>query len=340
MDKAKIDIPVALVFFNRPEQFARVFETVREAKPTKLFLIQDGPRVNNMKDLDNIQKCRDIINVDWECDVETDYSVENLGCGRRIYSGISSCFEKVDRLVILEDDCVPSQSFFTFCHEVLEKYKEDLRIGMITGMNHLNRFEAMESDYFFANVGSIAGWATWKRAWDDVSFEIDDIIMDSDAMRLLRNYEKYAPHRNRVYSNVKEKYNQIKCGQKLSSWSTQFGLTQILNSRLIVVPKVNLMTNIGLTEESSNSVSNIKFVPRGLRPLYRLQLFEMNFPLKHPKYVICDLEYNKAVDRLMRPNKFVGILRTIESVCLRLIGGDFKSVKRGLKRRLHKVLRK
>lgn len=340
MEKARIEIPVALVFFNRPEQFACVFETVKKAKPSKLFLIQDGPRFNNQKDVENIQKCREIINIDWECDVESDFSEENLGCGKRVLTGLSRCFEKVDRLIILEDDCVPSQSFFTFCQEVLEKYKEDQRVGLITGMNHLNQFDRLESDYFFANVGSIAGWATWKRSWDDVLFDLDDIVLDSDAMRLLQNYEKHAPHRNSVYSNAKEKHNQIKCGQKLSSWSTQFGLAQILNSRLIVVPKVNLMTNIGLTEESANSVSNIKYVPRGLRPLYQLQLFEMNFPLKHPKYVISDLEYNKAVDRLMRPNKFVGILRTIESVCLRLIGGDFKSVKRGLKRRLHKVLRK
>lgn len=336
MEKARIDVPVALVFFNRPEQFAAVFETVKTAKPSKLFLIQDGARLNNQKDVENIKKCREIINVDWECEVESFFSEENLGCGKRIITGLSSCFEKVDRLIILEDDCVPSQSFFKFCQEVLERYKEDQRVGLITGMNHLNRFDSMKSDYFFANVGSIAGWATWRRAWDDVTFELDDIVLDSDAMRLLHGYEKYAPHRNRVHSNAMEKYNQIKCGRKLSSWSTQFGLAQILNSRLIIIPKVNLMTNIGLTEESTNSVSDIKFVPRGLRPLYQLQLFEMDFPLKHPRYVISNLEYNKAVDRLMRPNKFVGILRTFESVCLRLIGGDFKSVYRGLKRRLRK----
>lgn len=125
----------------------------------------------------------------------------------------------------------------------------------------------------------------------------------------------------------------------MSSWSTQFGLQQILNSRLIVVPRVNLMTNIGLTEESANSVSNIKFIPRGLRPLYQLKLFELEFPLKHPRYVINDIEYCKAVDKLMNPNKIVSIFRKFESVLLRIIGGDFKSIQKGLKRRIRNTIK-
>lgn len=337
MDKAMIDIPVALVFFNRPEQFEKVFAEVRKAKPSKLFLIQDGARANNQKDIENIEKCREILSgIDWECDVVKDFSEENLGCGRRVFSGISKCFEQVDRLIVLEDDCVPSQSFFPFCQELLEKYKDDQRVGMITGMNHLNRFDVAEGDYLFSAVGSIAGWATWRRSWEDVAFELGEIVEDSTAMRLLKFYEKYAVHRNSVQKDAKEKWSQVQKGQKLSSWSTQFGLTQILNSRLIIAPRVNLMTNIGLTAESANSVSSIKLVPRGLRSLYRLKLYELEFPLKHPKYVMNDIEYCKAVDKLMRPNMLISLMRRIESVFLRVIYGDFKSLTKGIKRRFTK----
>ena len=323
MRPSKIDVPVALVFFNRPDQFAKVFETVREAAPSRLFLIQDGARENNQKDIENIAKCREVLNgIDWECEINEDFSEENLGCGRRIFSGISNCFKKVDRLIILEDDCVASQSFFPFCEELLEKYKNDERIGMITGMNHLNEFDEVQSDYFFSKKGSIAGWATWKRCWDATEFELGNIANDKEAMRLLKMYQKFGPNKNKLYDNVINKNKILEAGGKLTSWSTQFAVAQTLALRFIIVPRVNLMTNIGLTEESANSVSNIKFVPRGLRPLYRLKLYEMDFPLKHPKYVFNDVEYIHRVETIMQPNKIVSCLRKIESIFLRLIHGD------------------
>lgn len=337
MRHSKIDIPVALVFFNRPEQFAKVFETVKQAAPSKLFLIQDGARENNKKDIENIQKCRDVLKgIDWECEINEDFSDKNLGCGKRIYTGISKCFEKVDRLIILEDDCVPSQSFFLFCYETLEKYKNDLRISMITGMNHLNSFDKVDSDYFFANVGSIAGWATWKRSWELMDYDLSAVVNDKSAMRLLKDYQTFAPRRNSIHDDVLKKKAVLDNGGKLTSWSTQFAVAQILQSKLIVVPRVNLMSNIGLSAESANSVSNIKFVPRGLRPLYQLKLFEMDFPLKHPKYVINDIEYCHRVDDMMRPKKSVRSLRKIESIWLRLIHGDAKNLLNKLKKKLFK----
>lgn len=334
MRKSNIDVPVALIFFNRPEQFERVFKVVKKAAPSKLFLIQDGARENNDKDAENVLKCRAILEgIDWECEVFKDYSNENLGCGKRIFTGLSKCFEIVDRLIILEDDCVPSDSFFPFCKELLEKYKNDNRVGLITGMNHLNSFDKVKSDYFFANVGSIAGWATWKRSWDLVDYDLSGISNDDEAMRLLQNYQQFSPNRNTAYDNVMKKKKMLDEGKKLTSWSTQFGTAQILNSSLILVPKYNLMTNIGLSEESANSVSNIKFVPKGLQPLYRLKLFDMEFPLKHPKYIISDIEYGKEVDKLMRPGWFARKWRKLESITRRLFIGDFGGI-------IKKVLRK
>ena len=337
MRKSNIDVPVALVFFNRPEQFAKVFETVKKAAPSQLFLIQDGARENNEKDVENIKKCREVLKgIDWECEINEDFSEENLGCGKRIFTGLSKCFQKVDRLVILEDDCVPSQSFFPFCAELLEKYKDDDRVGLITGMNHLNEYENVASDYFFSEVGSIAGWATWKRSWDLTSFDLNKIANDTEAMRLLKMYQNFSHTKNSTYDNVIAKKQILDNGGKLTSWSTQFGAGQVLNSKLIIAPRVNLMSNIGLTAESANSVSNIKFVPRGLRPLYQLKLFELEFPLKHPKYVFNDIEYCHKVDRLMRPNKVISKYRKIESIFLRLIHGDFKNLFKKFQKKVFK----
>ena len=122
MESYRTDVPVAIVFFNRPDTLKRVFEAVRAAKPERLFLIQDGARKGNQKDLENIEKCRSVVeNIDWECEVSRDYSEENLGCGKRIFSGITKAFESVDRLIIIEDDIVVSPDFFRFCAENLKK---------------------------------------------------------------------------------------------------------------------------------------------------------------------------------------------------------------------------
>lgn len=338
---SKTDVPVALVFFNRPEQFRKVFETVQRARPSRLFLIQDGPRQGNENDAVNVEKCRQIVeDIDWECEVTTDYSEENLGCGKRIYTGLSKCFEYVDRLIILEDDCVPSPSFFPFCEELLEKYKNDERVGMITGMNHLNTFDKADGDYIFSEVGSIAGWATWRRSWSNVKFQLHETVEDEEAVRLLKNMGKYSVNRGFMIKTAIKKNEEQKAGEKLSSWSTQFSLEQLLNSRLVIAPKVNLMSNIGLTAESANSASSIKMVSRGMRPLYRLKLYEMEFPLKHPKHLVNDVEYGERVNKMMHPNKAVSLMRKVESVFLRVIHGDMKSIIKSLKRRMKRIFKR
>ncbi len=324
----KIDVPVAMIFFNRPEQLKKVFESVKKASPSKLFLIQDGARENKPADTENVEKCREIVeNIDWDCEVYIDYSEINLGCGARISSGVSKVFETVDRLIILEDDCVPSDSFYPFCTEMLERYKDDERVYMVTGMNHLNEYTEVEPDYFFAKVGSIAGWATWKRFWDSVDFSLKS-IENKETLRQI----KQCSDNNYIfagrYENALRKKAQLDRGDKLSSWSTQVGLSSMLNSQFVIVPKVNLMSNIGLTGESANSVDSIKKVPHGLRPLYRLKLYEMEFPLTHNDFVCEEYDYEKKVMRLMKPSKPIARFRKLESVFLRTIHGDFSFVKK------------
>lgn len=154
MKSFNTDIAVAMIFFNRPDTLKVVFESVRKARPSKLYLIQDGARANRPKDAENIAKCREVVSdIDWECEVIRDFSDVNLGCGRRIFSGLSNVFAHEEYAAIVEDDIVIGESFLPFCKEMCERYKNDQRIHMISGMNHLGIYELCPYDYFFSQGG-------------------------------------------------------------------------------------------------------------------------------------------------------------------------------------------
>lgn len=326
----QIDIPVALIFFSRPDVLEQTFNAIRAARPSKLFLIQDGSRQHNPNDQKNIKKCQQIVNdVDWDCEVFKNYSDTNLGCGMRVSSGISWAFQHVDRLAIIEDDCVPSNSFFHFCQELLEKYKNDERIGMISGMNNLGIYDEPSSDYFFSRTGSIWGWATWKRVWDNFDFNMN-WLNEKETVKLLKDNFGQA-----FLNKALQKQKTLLSGQTLTSWSYQHGVNIRLHSGLIIVPRNNLISNVGLTENGANSLSSIKFTPRAMRQIYYMKTYELDFPLKHPKYIINDVEFKKKLDRLMgNGHPWVRFFRTIESITYRIIYGDFKGLLKGLKRRL------
>lgn len=314
-----IDIPVALVFFNRPEPLEEVFKAIKECKPSILFLIQDGARETNKTDLINIEKCKRIVEqIDWECKVYKNYSNENLGCGMRIYSGISWCFEYVDRLCIIEDDCKPTMQFFLFAKELLEMYKDDQRVDMISGMNNLEIYSETKTSYIFSETGSIWGWATWKRAWSKIDYNLS-LIDDEEAIRLLTNYIK--PYRLRKYliKEGKNKRSLIQNSTRLTSWSYQRGINMYLNSGLIIVPTKNLVSNIGLTDDSVHSVNSIKKIPKAFQKLFFMKTYDIDFPLVHPKYIIRDLYFDRKMLRLMYPVGVVRFLRKIESFIRRKI---------------------
>ena len=315
----QIDVPVALIFFNRPEPLKQVFDAIRKAKPTKLFLIQDGARESRPNDEINIEKCKDIVaNIDWECEVHRNYSEVNLGCGMRIYSGISWCFEHVDRLCIIEDDCKPTLDYFIFCAELLEMYKDDQRVDMISGMNNLETYDITPYSYIFARTGSIWGWATWKRVWDTIDYDLS-FMEETDAIRLIQNLIQPRRLANDLIKIGWKKYESLKSGDKLTSWSYQRGINAYLHHGLTIVPHKNLITNIGLTEDSVHAVNSIKKIPKALQKIFFMETFNLDFPLKHPKYIIQDVDFDRKINKMMNPNIFVKSLRRIESYLRRII---------------------
>lgn len=168
MSKSTFHTPVAFMIFNRPEKTARVFAEIRKARPTQLFIVADGPRTEQEKEKTDATRAV-TEHIDWECEVKRNYSDVNVGCKMRVSSGISWIFENVENAIILEDDCVPEQSFFPYCQELLERYKDDTRIMHISGDNfEWGRTGNFESDasYYFSRIPHVWGWATWRRAWN------------------------------------------------------------------------------------------------------------------------------------------------------------------------------
>lgn len=332
MHKSKIDIAVLILFFNRPHLLAKVFEQVKLARPSRLYLYQDGPRKGREDDIVNLQKCREIVlGIDWECEVHTNFQEKNYGCDPSEYLAQKWMFETEEMGIVLEDDDVPSQSFFPFCKELLEKYKDDRRINMICGMNNLEVNEGCPYDYFFAKTGSITGWASWKRVvdeWEDnIPFVNDDYVVN-----LLKNAYQDSMDVEQFLKRCKN-VNE----SKIAYYETILAANAKLQNRLNIVVTKNQISNIGNDGESTHGLASVDLLPKGIRRIFNMKTYELEFPLKHPPYVIEDVMYRKKINEVMHgKNAFVRMYRKMESVFYRMKTGDFSMFKRLLKRLLKK----
>jgi hypothetical protein len=194
--------PVAFLIFNRPQETARVFARIRQARPRTLLVIADGPR--DERDHEQCERARSIVlnHVDWECDLKSNVSLQNLGCKLRVSSGIDWVFDQVDEAIILEDDCLPDPTFFPFCDELLERYRDDRRVMHIGGSNLQFGHRPTEDSYYFSAINQIWGWATWRRAWKDhydvtmrrwpavrESSLLKDLLGDDVASRIAKGFD-------------------------------------------------------------------------------------------------------------------------------------------------------
>ncbi|MBR5544181.1 MAG: hemolysin activation protein [Clostridia bacterium] len=320
-----IDVPVLCIFFVRDDCFAQSFEAVRKARPSKLLLWQDGPR--NEKDMEGIMKCREIAeNIDWDCEVFRCYNEKNYGCDPSTFYSHKWAFSLVDKCIILEDDAVPSQSFFRFCKELLDKYENDTRINKICGMNQVKGFECPDS-YFFASTGTL-GWATWKRVADTWEENYEFLKDEYHMKNLLAGRQRKS----------QQKYHQT-CLEHQSHgyphWETIGTYSRLLNSQLCILPKVNLIKNVGLTENSTHSNITFESLSKVEQEVFYCDSEELEFPLKHPKYVVENTLYRQAkFDLIGEKNVFVTITRRIKKILRRLVKGDAKGVIKSVKRKL------
>ncbi len=291
------DTPIMLLFFNRPEPLKQVFDWVRSVKPSQLFLVQDGPRTNRPDDVDKILECQKIVeNIDWPCEVHRNYSDKNLTCDEREFSGISWCFEYVDRLIILEDDCLPSFSFYGFCGELLEKYKDDDRVYMIAGFNRIGNYEECPYDYNFSHAMAGWGWATWKRAWKETE-KLKELEFLNDE-ELKKYYKRIVPkklyfHYHNAINNL-EKAKKIYDNTKIvPTWENLVGISMYMNERLCIVPKRNMIKYLGITKNATHCVDDYLLIPHKTKKVLMQPAYEHEGEIKHPPFVVRDIDFEK-----------------------------------------------
>jgi hypothetical protein len=280
--------PILFLIFNRPDMTHRVFKEIRKAKPQTLFIAADGPRERVPADKTKCEEARNIIGqIDWSCSVKTLFREKNQGCKDAVSSAISWFFENVEEGIILEDDCLPSQSFFWFCEELLERYREDSRILMVSGLNVLDEWKCDKQDYHFS-TGGIWGWATWERAWR---------LYDGD-MKLWNNGEtrkklrKMIYHPN-AYGTLMDWFEKA-YRKEFDTWDVPWAFARMANGGLSINPCRKLISNIGFGPGATHTTSV-------QQELSNQPVYEMTFPLRYNNNVSIDVEYQRIFDKICYP---------------------------------------
>ena len=274
---SRIKSAVLFLVFNRPDTTSIVFEKIRQIKPSRLYVAGDGPRKGNDEDAEKVKKVREITTrIDWPCDVKTLFRDENLGCKEGVSSAITWFFEHEEQGIILEDDCVPHEDFFTFCESLLVRYAEDKRVSVITGNNFQKGEKRGSASYYFSKYSHCWGWASWRRSWEDYQGDI----------KFWPNWKKsqdwidYLPDRveRKYWENIFENVYL----KKIDSWAYPWTCCNWMLGKVSIAPNINLVKNIGFEREdathtkSKHVSSNLEAQPLGF--------------IKHPKHQQVNLD--------------------------------------------------
>lgn len=284
-------IPILLIVFNRLECLRQVFQRIREVRPQRLYVAADGPRTDRKGEAEQCAAVRDYVlgHIDWECQVETLFREQNLGCGKAVSSAISWFFSQEELGVILEDDCLVDKSFFPYAAELLERFRDDQRIGVISALNFLSGSIRTRHSYYFSRVDcGLWGWASWRRVWKD--FDLDVKLFPE----LLTNDELFCCQGERERWVLTTSLNGLLELGDYNTWDYQLAFACQVNSRLSIVPSVNLVENLGVMGEATHTVQ---------REISRRRLVaeSMPFPLRHPPYIMSHLEHDRRIVREVFP---------------------------------------
>jgi len=309
MSTFTLTTPVAFLVFNRPETTARVFAAIREARPQQLLVVADGPRPERPDDLQKCAEVRRIVEqVDWPCEVFRNYSEINLGCKHRPISGFDWVFDIVEEAIVLEDDCLPDPTFFRFCQDLLQFYRNDERVMMICGTNLLGSWkEYQPQSYHFTHYDWVWGWASWRRAWrhNDANISLWGDQETKDRIKNILKSDKYYKLRAMTF--------ELAYRNKVVAWDYQWACSRLIQRSLAIAPSVNLVANLGYGIDATHTIvldEELSSIATG----------KATFPLLHNNSFIPDMEYDlKIVDMLTKKNSlFERIVRFCRLIKLRL----------------------
>ena len=270
----QLETAVVLIVFNRPAVTRAVFERIAATKPRRLLVIADGPRPDREGERERCEEVRGIATaIDWPCDLQTNFAEANLGCRQRVISGLDWVFEQVEEAIILEDDILPDPSFFHFCEAMLERYRGDPRVAMITGFNIAADRAKTPDSYYFSQLTHIWGWATWRAAWQ----HYDPLLTAWPAVRDAGLLRDVFPERSaeRYWTPILEGMYQ---GRGPDTWDYQWMFTNLTRRSVSIVPQVNLVQNLGFGAGATHSND-----PDGAP---RVSVKALEFPLRHPPTMI------------------------------------------------------
>lgn len=268
--------PIVFLIFRRPEVTSRVFESIRQARPSKLFIVADGPR--NESEVELCQKARDVTEkIDWDCDVIRNYSDVNLGCCKRVSSGLDWVFNQVETAIILEDDCLPSLSFFPYCEELLTRYRHDERVMHIGGHNFLCSNLDSPYSYYFSGLTQVWGWATWRRAWEKYDINMSNWPFIREQYPSI--FEIFATSKERSMRKIL--WDKV-FRDEIDTWDYRWLFAVRSQSGLCILPRENLISNIGFGDGATHTLEKEDSLRSNLNRV------EITFPLQHPDFMLRD----------------------------------------------------
>jgi hypothetical protein len=281
--------PILFLIFNRIEHSSKVFASIRHIKPSHLFIAADGPRPYKIGEYDVCQQLRDLIlkSIDWQCDLHTLFRESNLGCGLAVSSAISWFFEHVEEGIILEDDCLPDETFFYFCSELLDRHRYNPKISVISGCNFDSKqlYKQQIDTYLFSKIAYTWGWATWRRSWDGYDYDIKK-WGKINKLIFLKGIFKEIEYQN-FWRMIFDDLYYV----KKTTWDYQFFFLCFFRNQLAIVPSVNLVTNIGHDHTATHTFNSESVQSK-------FPIIPIVFPLQHNKTIEQNQEYDILLQEL------------------------------------------
>ncbi len=268
--------PVLFLIFNRPDTTARVFEAIRAARPARLYVAADGPRAGRPGESERCAEARRIATaVDWPCELHVLFRDENLGCGRAVFEAVTWFFGHEPEGIILEDDILPDPTFFTYCAELLGRYRHDPKVMAVCGGGYGDRRRFRGASYTFARVFDPWGWASWRRAWKmhDGSFQ---------------GLDKFKHHLGRIGPrgfDCREYWQRMfrkTVRREFDTWDFPWMFSIFRAGGLVAYPASNLISNLGFRDDATHTRPGPGDVSS---PLAEMPPSPLRFPLSHPRHV-------------------------------------------------------
>jgi hypothetical protein len=289
-----MNTPLLLIIYNRPDKVKELILSLSKIKPQNIYVFCDGPK--NKEDEGNVKQSRELISkINWTKKIKTNYLTKNKGCKNGVNASLDWFFANVKEGIILEDDCIPNLSFFKFTSELLEYYKNNKRISIITGFNAGNKLKNYKYDYYFSIYGGVWGWASWRNRWQE--------YRKSNLSNLLSNKRLLISLKDKGVSSFFIKNVKDSISGKLNTWDYMWTFYNMTEGRLSVVPQKNFISNIGFGEDATHTKS--------LSDMAKIKREKLDKKISHPVDVLPSKEIDRQ--RSLNHNKYYQIIRFIKT---------------------------